>query len=120
MIGPLAYAGFVSGGLNSNCAAATCSAIVAAPRATAAAADSSTVSRVCWIATGNIAATMMKPMPMMITANMTSVKLKPRRLRRTDDGGRMEAAAVRMVWCLLRFTLGLAPSFYCALTSVPL
>src|SRR6185503_16655349 len=41
--------------------------------------DSSTLVWVCWMATGNMPASMMKPMPRRITANMTSVKVKPRR-----------------------------------------
>src|SRR4051812_35781061 len=64
--------------------------------------DSSTLVWVCWMATGNIPASMMKPMPRRITANMTSVKVKPRRKeRRTreDHGHRSTAAhATRGCW----------------------
>jgi hypothetical protein len=45
-------------------------------RATAADVVSSTVERLWLIATGKIAAIMMKPIPSTITANMTSVKEK--------------------------------------------
>src|SRR5882672_2166071 len=46
------------------------------------------------MATGNIPASMMKPIPRRITANITSVKVKPRRERgtREDHGHRSTAA----------------------------
>src|SRR5690606_26449851 len=59
---------------------------------------SSVLLLLCWMATGNIAATMMKPMPRIITAKRTSVKFMPRWRRRWeslgpgagDDGARQD------------------------------
>ena len=63
------------------------------PRAIAPPLVSSAVVLACWIATGKIAATMMNPMPRIITANSTSVNEKPAAI--LDFGLRMRIARAR-------------------------
>src|SRR5436305_506984 len=72
---------------------AVSSSALTAARAVAAATASSLVALLCWIATGKIAAIMMKPIPSTTTANITSAKEKAR--RRKDEGGRMNDELAR-------------------------